>query len=141
MSTTPSTTSRVDELLARTRAALPHRPTAAELPGLVQDGAVVVDIRPIGLRERDGELRGAIVIDRNQLEWRVDPTSEFRLPEFDDPDRLIVVMCDEGYASSLAAAVLQELGLRNATDLDGGFQGLVAEWRSWGDVTLDRSIG
>ena len=116
--------SRIDQLLERARAALPHRPRPEELDGLISSGALVVDIRPVGLRHRDGGLAGAVVVDRNQLEWRLDPTSEFRLPGFDDPDRTVVLVCDEGYASSLAAATLQELGLRRATDLEGGFQAL-----------------
>jgi rhodanese-related sulfurtransferase len=115
-------TARVDELLARCRARLPHRPGPEELATLVEAGALVVDIRPSALRERDGELPGALVVDRNQLEWRLDPTSEHSIPDATDADRPIVLVCDEGYASSIAAASLQELGLVNATDLDGGYQ-------------------
>ncbi|HEX2192192.1 MAG TPA: rhodanese-like domain-containing protein [Acidimicrobiales bacterium] len=117
---------RIDRWLAEVRAGLPPRPTAAQLQDLMDDGALVVDIRPVGQRDLDGELPGAVVIDRNVLEWRLDPTSPARLPGMDDADRVIVVVCNEGYASSLAAANLQELGLRRATDLDGGFQA----WRS-----------
>ena len=114
--------SAIDRMLEDARRALPHRPTADELPALRARGALIVDIRPIGLRDRDGALSGAIVVDRNQLEWRLDPTGDHRLPEVDDADLEIVLVCDEGYASSLAAATLQQLGLRNATDLDGGYQ-------------------
>jgi len=114
--------SAIDRLLDEARRSLPHRPTAAELPALRASGALIVDIRPVGLREKDGALAGAVVVDRNQLEWRLDPTSDHRIPEAGDPDREIVLVCDEGYASSLAAVTLQQLGLRNATDLDGGFQ-------------------
>ena len=92
----------------------------------MESGALIVDIRPVAQRERDGDLPGALVIDRNVLEWRLDPTSPDRLPGTDDPDRQIVLVCNEGYASSLAAATLQQLGLRNATDLDGGFQAVLA---------------
>jgi rhodanese-related sulfurtransferase len=113
---------RVDELLARCRARLPRRPAPDELAGLVERGALVVDIRPVALRERDGELPGAVVVDRNQMEWRLDPTCEHSLAEFDDTELVIVLVCDEGYASSVAAASLQDLGLVNATDLDGGYQ-------------------
>ena len=121
-------TAQVDRLLAEVRAGLPPRPTAAELPALLEAGALIVDIRPAEQRERDGELPGAVVIDRNVLEWRLDPTSPHRIPGADDPDRQLVVVCNEGYASSLAAASLQLIGLRRATDLDGGFQALLRHW-------------
>jgi rhodanese-related sulfurtransferase len=85
-----------------------------------------VDIRPLEQRSRDGYLADAIVIDRNVLEWRLDPTSPHRIPEASDPDREIVLVCNEGYASSIAAASLQRLGLRRATDLDGGYQAVLA---------------
>jgi rhodanese-related sulfurtransferase len=85
-------------------------------------GGLVVDIRPVELRTRDGEMPGALVVDRNQLEWRLDPTSPHRLDAVTGPGQQVVLVCDEGYASSLAAAGLRELGLRRATDLDGGFQ-------------------
>jgi rhodanese-related sulfurtransferase len=118
--------SAIDRLLAHARATLPPRPTAADLPALRARGALLVDTRPIGLRQRDGEMAGAVVVDRNQLEWRPDPTSRYRIAEMTGPDQEIVVVCDEGYASSLAAATLQLLGLRRATDLDGGFQAVLA---------------
>ena len=96
------------------------------LPGELRDaqatGALVVDIRPSEQRLRDGELPGAVVVDRNVLEWRLDPTSRYRLAKCDHPRRMVVVVCNEGYGSSLAARTLQELGLVNATDLRGGFQ-------------------
>ena len=117
---------RVDVVLEEVRASLAPRPTMADLPVLVAGGALIVDIRPIAQRECDGALSGAIVIDRNVLEWRLDPTSPNRLPIAVDANRIIVVVCNEGYASSLAAASLQQLGLRGATDLDGGFQALLA---------------
>lgn len=85
-------------------------------------GALVVDIRPLEQRQRDGDLPGAVVIDRNVLEWRLDPTSPDRLPMADDPARRIVLVCTEGYSSSLAAHTLQQLGLANATDLCGGYE-------------------
>ncbi|HJV09681.1 MAG TPA: rhodanese-like domain-containing protein [Acidimicrobiales bacterium] len=117
--------SRIAEWLDEVRAGLPHRPTAEQLDELVDAGALVVDIRPVEQRRRDGELPGAVVVDRNVLEWRLDPTSPDRLPGMDDPDRLIVLVCNEGYASSLAAAGLQRIGLPRATDLDGGFQAVL----------------
>jgi rhodanese-related sulfurtransferase len=113
---------RIDQVLARARQRLGHRATVEELDDLVAAGALVVDIRPSELRDRDGRLPGAVVVDRNQLEWRLDPTSGHSLPEMTDSDRTVVLVCDEGYASSLAAASLRDVGLANATDLDGGFQ-------------------
>jgi rhodanese-related sulfurtransferase len=117
---------RIDEVLDEVRAALPPRPGAGELAALVARGALIVDIRPVEQRARDGELAGALVIDRNVLEWRLDPTSPDRLPEASGPEREIVLVCNEGYASSLAAESLRRIGLRRATDLDGGFQAIMA---------------
>jgi rhodanese-related sulfurtransferase len=85
-------------------------------------GAVVIDIRNREQRERDGELPGAIVIDRNVLEWRLDPSSPDRIRDAYDHDRRIILVCNEGYSSSLAASTLQDLGLHRATDLVGGYQ-------------------
>lgn len=121
------TGARVDALLAQARAAIAPRPRPAGLAAVWAGGGLVVDIRPVELRARDGEMPGAVVIDRNVLEWRLDPTSPHRLPGVTGPDQPIVLFCDEGYASSLAAAALRTLGLRRATDLDGGYQA----WRSW----------
>jgi rhodanese-related sulfurtransferase len=89
---------------------------------LYRRGALLVDIRPAAQRERFGGIPAAVVIERNVLEWRLDPTSPDRHPSVDDdPDRVVVVICQEGYASSLAAASLRGLGLGRATDLEGGF--------------------
>jgi rhodanese-related sulfurtransferase len=112
----------IDELLDEVRAALPSRPGPEELDAVWAGGGLVVDTRPASLRDKDGELTGAVVVERNVLEWRLDPTSPWRLDEVRDHDQQIVVVCDEGYASSLAAASLQSLGLHRATDLDGGYQ-------------------
>jgi rhodanese-related sulfurtransferase len=109
-------------MLERARAAIAPRPGPAELDAVRAGGGLVVDIRPVELRSRDGEMDGALVVGRNVLEWRLDPTSPHRLPEVTGVDQVIVIVCDEGYASSLAAAGLRDLGLRRATDLDGGFQ-------------------
>jgi len=115
-------TPAVDAMVDRARATLPHRPTADELPSLRSRGALLVDIRPVHQRERDGVLPGAVVVDRNVLEWRLDATSPYSLAQAPRPDQVVVLVCDEGFASSLAAAALQQLGLRGATDLDGGYQ-------------------
>lgn len=116
----------IDELLAEARARL-DRVNPADLTEEFAAGALVVDTRPIEQRRRDGELPGAVVIDRNILEWRLDPSSPDRHPEATSYDRRIVIVCAEGYSSSLAAATLRELGLHRATDLEGGF----LAWRSW----------
>jgi rhodanese-related sulfurtransferase len=100
---------------------------AADLDAEARAGALVVDIRPVEQRQRDGELPGALVVDRNVLEWRLDPSSPYRIPEAGDLDRRVIVVCNEGYASSLAAATLQRLGLHRATDLAGGFQALISQ--------------
>ena len=119
----------VDELLEEARAEL-ARVTPAQTRAALESGAVVVDIRPIEQRSRDGEIPGAHVIARNVLEWRLDPASEFRDPEVGRADRQVVVFCDAGYQSSLAASTLRRLGL-DATDMIGGFQA----WREEGMPT------
>ena len=110
----------VDELLELARSGL-DRVSPADAAAAVERGALLVDIRPVGLREAEGEIPGAIVIDRNVLEWRLDPSSPHRIPQVDE-HKTVIVVCDEGYASSLAAATLQQLGLPRATDLIGGYQ-------------------
>ncbi|MEU6477871.1 rhodanese-like domain-containing protein [Streptomyces sp. NPDC047017] len=118
----------IDELLERVRRGYervgPHEAHAAARTGQ----ALLVDIRYAALRERDGLIPGAVVVERNELEWRLDPRGSHRLPEATGHDLRIVVVCNEGYASSLAAASLHQIGLRRATDLIGGFQA----WRSAG---------
>jgi rhodanese-related sulfurtransferase/quercetin dioxygenase-like cupin family protein len=101
----------VDELLQQARTALPERATPDSIPAVLERGGVVVDIRPEHLRARDGAIPGAVVIDRNVLEWRLDPSSDHRSPHIRDHDHEVVVVCDEGYASTLAAATLRRLGL------------------------------
>ncbi|WP_394429686.1 rhodanese-like domain-containing protein [Streptomyces sp. SGAir0957] len=90
--------------------------------------ALLVDIRYEALRRRDGLIPGALVVERNELEWRLDPYGSHRAPEATHHDLRVVVVCNEGYASSLAAASLHQLGLHRATDLVGGFQA----WRAAG---------
>jgi rhodanese-related sulfurtransferase len=126
VTTADNTGSRIDELLENARRRLPHRPTADELPALRARGALLVDIRPVEQRSRDGELPGAVVVDRNVLEWRLDPTSAHRIPQVTGTDQEVVLVCNEGYASSLAALSLQQLGFHRATDLDGGIQAVLA---------------
>ncbi len=121
-------TSAVDRMLAAAREGL-DRVDPADLADEAAAGALVVDIRPAEQRLRDGELPGAVVIDRNVLEWRLDPTSPHCIPEA-HPDRRVVIVCDEGYGSSLAAHTLRDLGLSRATDLVGGYQ----RWKHGGDA-------
>jgi len=120
--------SAVDDQLARARDGL-RRVGPAQAADLQAAGALLVDIRPVAQRRQYGEIPGALVIERNVLEWRMDPSSPDRHPAVtDDRGRPVVVVCQEGYASSLAAASLQSLGLSEATDLDGGF----AAWEAAG---------
>ena len=117
----------VDDLLAQARAGLARvDPTQAR--DAMRDGAVLVDIRAESQRERDGVVPGSVFVARNVLEWRCDPGGSHRDARVADPGRPVIVMCDEGYQSSLAAATLQELGHDRATDLAGGFQA----WRAAG---------
>jgi rhodanese-related sulfurtransferase len=111
----------IDELLTAAQRRL-DRVEPADLAAEQARGVLVVDIRPIEQRDRNGELPGALVIDRNVLEWRLDPASAHRVAEAGDYDRRIILVCNEGYQSSLAAATLQDLGLHRATDLIGGYQ-------------------
>lgn len=115
----------IDQLLAEVRARLQRLdPRAAA--AAVADGALLVDIRPSEQRRREGEIPGALLVERNVLEWRLDPACPYRLPQVSTHDQPIVIVCSEGYASSLAAGVLQELGLQRVTDVEGGFQAWAA---------------
>ncbi|MCT9109975.1 rhodanese-like domain-containing protein [Streptomyces mirabilis] len=112
----------IDTLLERVREGL-DRVEAEEAYSAAQAGeALLVDIRYAALRERDGLIPGALVVERNELEWRLDPQGSHRAPEATSHDLRVVVVCNEGYASSLAAVSLHQLGLHRATDLVGGFQ-------------------
>lgn len=115
--------SRIDEVLKAARARL-RRLDPRDVPAAVARGAVLVDIRPHAQREREGELPGALVIERNVLEWRCDPTGDARLPQAVGNEVEWVVLCSEGYTSSLAAASLLDLGLHRATDVVGGYRAL-----------------
>lgn len=118
----------VEDVLAAARAKL-QRVSPAEAFAAVRDrGAVIVDIRETERQERDGRVPDAVAISRNVLEWRCAPQSAWRDPRVSTPRAPLIVMCNEGYQSSLAAAALQELGLPLATDMDGGF----LAWRAAG---------
>jgi rhodanese-related sulfurtransferase len=111
----------IDEILAAARARL-YRLTPAEALRAQASGAVLVDIRPQAQRRAEGGIPGALVVERNVLEWRFDPRSDARLPIAGRYDLPVVVICSQGYTSSLAAAALQDLGLWRATDLIGGVE-------------------
>ena len=117
----------IDEILGVARARL-LRLTPAQALAERAAGAVLVDIRPAAQRAEHGEIPGSVVIERNHLEWRLDPGCEARLPWVARYDHRIIVFCMDGYTSSLAAAALQDLGLARATDVDGGY----AAWRAAG---------
>ena len=151
--------SAIDELLAQARQQF-VRVDAHQAKQLFDDGALLIDIRPAAQRAEFGEVPGALIVERNNLEWRLDPGGSHRIPEAlviernnlewrldpqgshriaeaTDPQRPIVVVCQEGYASSLAAASLVQLGLTNVTDLDGGF----VAWKAAGLPTTPGTGG
>jgi rhodanese-related sulfurtransferase len=115
-----------DDLVVRARRRI-HRVHPDQLDEVLSRGGLVVDIRPAGQRASEGDLPGALVVERNLLEWRLDPTGPDRLPEVTGPDQQVVVVCSAGYASSLAAGSLADLGLERAGDLIGGYQA----WTAW----------
>ena len=121
----------VDEVLAAARVGVPRLSPAQTLAAL-RRGALVVDTRTEVQRREQGELRGALVIDRTVLEWRLDPASDSRIPEATGHDVQVVVVCRQGYSSSLAAASLRAVGLHRATDLEGGVEAWIAA-----DLPLD----
>ncbi|GAA3450898.1 rhodanese-like domain-containing protein [Dactylosporangium matsuzakiense] len=121
----------IDEILAEARARL-ERLDADQARLAFAEGAILVDIRPAAQRALEGEIPGALIVERNVLEWRFDPRSDARLDVAGRYDLPVVVFCSEGYTSSLAAAALQDLGLHRATDLDGGFRA----WKAAGHPTL-----
>ncbi len=118
--------SRIERRLQAARSRIDRVP-ADRLALEVAAGALVIDIRPTSNRETEGELPGSIVVERIHLEWRLDATSGSALPDASD-DRRVILVCNEGHASSLAAADLRELGLCRVTDLEGGY-------RAWRDLT------
>ena len=116
--------SRITAVLEQARSRLDRLP-AEQIPDALRRGAVLVDIRPHAQRLAEGAVPAALVIERNVLEWRCDPTSDARLPQAVDDDVEWVILCSEGYTSSLAAASLADLGLHRATDVIGGYHALV----------------
>ncbi len=118
--------SRIDRVLEDARSRL-HRLRATDVPAALESGAILVDIRPQAQRELEGGVPSALVIERNVLEWRCDPTSDARIAAAVDDNVQWVVLCSEGYTSSLAAASLLDLGLHRATDVIGGYHALKAE--------------
>ena len=135
----------IDEILAAARARL-VRVTPHEAFREAADGAVLIDIRPAAQRARDGEIPGSVIVERNHLEWRLDPCCDARLPWATGYDHRVIVICVEGYTSSLAAAALHDLGLHRATDVIGGFRawtaaGLPTAPGGAGTVTLAPGAG
>jgi rhodanese-related sulfurtransferase len=126
----------IDAALARARIDL-QRLTPSQVRAAAADGALVVDTRTEIQRREQGEFPGAVVIDRTVLEWRLDPTSADRIPEAVDWDVQVIVVCRQGYSSSLAAAGLQQLGLWRATDLIGGMAGWLAAGLPTGTASAD----
>lgn len=118
----------VEQLLAEARAVIAPRLEPRDAAAALAAGALLVDIRPLEQRAAHGEIDGAVVIDRNVFEWRLDPTSPWRHPAVVNHDQRVVVVCNEGYQSSLAAATLVALGFESATDVAGGVQA----WRDAG---------
>jgi rhodanese-related sulfurtransferase len=111
----------VNDLLADARASL-DRVTPEDAQRLAARGALIVDTRPAQNRAEEGTIPGSVWVERNVLEWRLDPAGSHRIPEVESYEQVVIVVCDEGYASSLAARSLQDLGLSRATDLVGGYR-------------------
>ena len=116
----------IDEMLAAARARL-VRLTPRQAFVEVSGGGVLIDIRPAAQRAEQGEIPGSTVVERNHLEWRLDPCSDARLPWVTGYDHRVIVFCVDGYTSSLAAAALLDLGLHRATDVIGGYRAWTAE--------------
>ena len=126
----PAGRTTIADVLASARKRI-RRYSPEEAAAALSRGALLVDTRPQWQRDRDGafpEAPNVVVIERNHLEWRLDPASDARIPQAIDHDVEVVVSCSEGYASSLAAASLVDLGLHEAGGLDGGF----LAWRDAG---------
>jgi rhodanese-related sulfurtransferase len=125
VSSRPEGARSIYEILAAARSRL-TRVTPEQAFAELSSGAVLIDIRPAWIRAAEGEVPGSVVIERNHLEWRLDPESDGRLGLATGYDVRPIVICQEGYTSSLAAAALQDLGLARATDVDGGYAAWLA---------------
>ena len=123
--TRPEGARSIDELLAEARGRI-ARVSPEEAAARIADGALLVDTRPAAQRAREGAVPGALVVERNVLEWRFDPLSDARLPEATGYDVEVIVLCSEGYSSSLAADSLRALGLARTSDVIGGFRAWAA---------------
>jgi rhodanese-related sulfurtransferase len=121
----PSGARTIDELLEQVRRRI-DRISPEEAAARLGAGALLIDTRPWEQRTRDGEVPGAVLVDRNVLEWRLDPASPYRIPEVTGYDVEVVVLCNQGYSSSLVADTLRSLGLHRAVDVVGGFEAWVA---------------
>jgi rhodanese-related sulfurtransferase len=128
--------SAVDQLLAQARRAL-RRVDAGQAKQIHDDGGLLIDIRPAAQRAEFGGIPGALIVERNNLEWRLDPGGSHRIPQAEDAKRPVVIVCQEGYASSLAAASLLQMGRTAVTDLTGGF----VAWKSAGLPTTPGAGG
>lgn len=130
----------VDEMLCEARALIKPRLAPEDALKEMQNGALLVDIRYLEQRARDGDIPDAALVNRNELEWRCDPSAEWRHARIkhNDYDQRIIILCNQGYQSSFAAANLVRLGLRNATDVEGGMENWI--WRRLPIVRCDRSV-
>jgi rhodanese-related sulfurtransferase len=129
----------VDELMNEARARI-ERITPEQLADALGEGGLLIDIRPEGQRAAEGVLPGALVVERNVLEWRFDLSGPYHLEQLTGYDQPVVIFCSEGYASSFAAASLRELGFARAADLDGGFRAWAASRSSQGREPEDGAL-
>ena len=118
--------SAIDAMLDDARRSL-QRLHPRDALAAMDDGAILVDTRPVEQRRRDGDIPGAVVVDRNVLEWRLDPSCPQHIPQVHGADDMVIVICNQGFSSSLVAATLQRLGMHRATDVIGGFEAWTAE--------------
>jgi rhodanese-related sulfurtransferase len=127
-----------DDLVASARRRV-GRTAPEDLADVTAAGGLIIDIRPAAQREEEGPLPDALVVERNVLEWRLDPNGAHRLRDVTGVDQPVVVACSQGYASSLAAESLLALGFRNVTDLIGGYQAWSA-WANAGQPTSEAAV-